>query len=85
MKCSFLRERSLQAAGSTKLRTARQMDFRLHLKQEEFEEGDIMAMPRWSQVAAYAASKLAAAGLVFFGFLVIDGRCTNRIRSHNNL
>lgn len=32
-----------------------------------------MAMPRWSQVAAYVASKLAAAGLVFFGFLVIVG------------
>ncbi|MFC5651138.1 hypothetical protein ACFPYJ_18895 [Paenibacillus solisilvae] len=32
-----------------------------------------MAMPSWAQVAAYAASKLAAAGLVFLGFLVIVG------------
>lgn len=32
-----------------------------------------MAISRWSQVAAYAASKIAAAGLVFFGFLVIVG------------
>ncbi|MGM0883447.1 MAG: hypothetical protein ACQEXQ_20725 [Bacillota bacterium] len=30
-------------------------------------------MLRWSQVAAYAASKIAAAGLVFFGFLVVVG------------
>lgn len=32
-----------------------------------------MLMPRWSEVAAYAASKIAAAGLVFLGFLVIVG------------
>ncbi|OMF18511.1 hypothetical protein BK133_30535 [Paenibacillus sp. FSL H8-0548] len=32
-----------------------------------------MTLPRWSQVAAYAASKLTAAGLVFLAFLVIVG------------
>jgi hypothetical protein len=64
---------SSQTGGSTKLRTAPQMNLLLPLKQEEFEEGDIMAMLKWSQVAAYAASKLAAAGLVFIGFLIIVG------------
>ncbi|MBB6673478.1 hypothetical protein [Cohnella nanjingensis] len=30
-------------------------------------------MTRWCQVAAYSASKVAAAGLVFWGFLVVAG------------